>query len=134
MTVEEFLEYRLKNSQEYPLNSDEKKCLDFCGRRELLMRRLTSRKFRRSSLSDDAKAQIAGAAKLNISKNEPLKLTYPFGGYKSWRVEGFPNADLAEFLMISYVARFAKYIAKAYEPGVIVQFTSDDVVIGKIDN
>ena len=134
MTVKEFLEYRLKNPQEYPLTDDEKKCLDVCGRKELLMRRLTSARFRKSSLNEDAKAQLASAVKLNVSKNEPLKFTYPFGGYKSWRTEGFPNADLAEFFTISYVSRFAKYIAEVYEPGVIVQFTSDDVIIEKIDN
>lgn len=134
MTIQEFLEYRLENPKGYPLNADEKKCLDVCGRKELLMRRLTSGKFRKSSLNDDAKAQIASAVKFNESKNEPLKLTYPFGGYKSWRVEGFPNADLAEFFTISYVVRFAKYLAKCYEPGVVIQFTSDDVIIEKIDN
>lgn len=134
MTVKEFLEYRLENPQEYPLTDDEKKCLDVCGRKELLMRRLTSGKFRKSALNDDAKAQLASAVNLNVSKNEPLKFTYPFGGYKSWRTEGFPNADLAEFFTISYVSRFAKYIAEVYEPGVIVQFTSDDVIIEKIDN
>ena len=134
MTIQEFLDYRLKNPKEYPLNTDEEKCLDVCGRKELLMRRLTSGKFRKSSLDDDAKSQIASAVKFNLSTNEPLKLTYPFGGYKSWRVEGFPNADLAEFLTISYVVRFAKYLAECYEPGVIVQFTSDDVIIEKIDN
>lgn len=134
MTVKEFLEYRLENPQEYPLTDDEKKCLDVCGRKELLMRRLTSAKFRKSSLNEDAKTQLASAVKLNVSKNEPLKLTYPFGGYKSWRTEGFPNADLAEFFTMSYVARFAKYLAEVYEPGVIVQFTSDDVIIEKIDN
>lgn len=134
MTVKEFLEYRLENPQEYPLTEDEKKCLDVCGRKELLMRRLTSGKFRKSALNDDAKAQLASAVKLNVSKNEPLKFTYPFGGYKSWRTEGFPNADLAEFFTISYVSRFSKYIAEVYEPGVIVQFTADDVIIEKIDN
>jgi hypothetical protein len=134
MTVKEFLEYRLENPQEYPLTDDEKKCLDVCGRKELLMRRLTSGKFRKSALNDDAKAQLASAVKLNVSKNEPLKFTYPFGGYKSWRTEGFPDADLAEFFTLSYVSRFAKYIAEVYEPGVIVQFTSDDVIIEKIDN
>lgn len=134
MTVKEFLEYRLKNPQEYPLTDDEKKCLDVCGRKELLMRRLTSGKFRKSALNEDAISQIASAVKLNVAKNEPLKFTYPFGGYKSWRTEGFPNADLAEFLTMSYVARFAKYLAEVYEPGVIVQFTSDDVIIEKIDN
>ncbi len=134
MTIKEFLEYRLENPQDYPLTDDEKKCLDVCGRKELLMRRLTSGRFRKSALNDDAKAQLASAVKLNVSKNEPLKFTYPFGGYKSWRTEGFPNADLAEFLTISYVSRFAKYIAEVYEPGVVVQFTSDDVIIEKIDN
>jgi hypothetical protein len=98
------------------------------------MRRLLSGKFRKSALNEDAKTQLASAVKLNVSKNEPLKFTYPFGGYKSWRTEGFPNADLAEFFTISYVSRFAKYIAEVYEPGVIVQFTSDDVIIEKIDN
>jgi len=134
MTIQEFIEYRISNPQTYELNEDELKCLKVCGAKELLLRRLTSSKFRKTSLDDSAKQQIKSAIDICINNGSPIKLTYPFGGYKSWRTVGFPNADMAELMTLSYVIRYAKYLSVVYSPGVIVQFTSDDVIIEKIDN
>lgn len=117
-----------------PFLKKKKKTIQFEGIETYIYKKLTSRKFRRTSVDSESEAQIKKAIKMNVEKSEPIKITYPFGGYKIWRVESYPEVDWAEFMTISYVIRYVAQIAAAYKPGAEIYFSSDDVVIGLIDN
>lgn len=134
MTVQEHLEKRLKSPLQYELSAEDKKIIQFEGIETYIYRKLTSGKFRKTSIDEESKNRVKEAIKLNVEKNEPIKFTYPFGGYKIWRVPSYPTVDWAEFMTISYVLRYVASTARAYEPSVEIYFSSDDVVIELIDN
>ena len=134
MTIEQHLVDRLENPQTFPLNEEELKRIKFEGIAAHTYKRLTSTKFRRTSLDHDAEAQLRKAIKINVDAQLPIKFTYPFGGYKTFRVPGFPYVDWAEFLAISHLIRYVKFVVAGYNPGAEIYFSSDDVIIEKIDN
>ncbi|EKD96477.1 MAG: hypothetical protein ACD_24C00030G0002 [uncultured bacterium] len=134
MTLNEFLKTRLQNPYEHVLSEEETKIIKFEGIQKFIYKKLTSTKFRKTSVDPESEGQVRNAIKLNVESNSPIKFTYPFGGYKIWRVPSYPEVDWAEFMVISYVIRYVAPILKTYEPGVEIYFSSDDVVIEQMDN
>jgi hypothetical protein len=101
---------------------------------DFIYKKLTSKKFRKWSIDDDSKKRVKEAIKINLEKNEPIKFTYPFGGYKLWRIPTSPEVDWAEFLMISYHCQYLASILQVYKPGVEFVFSSDDLIIERMNN
>jgi len=134
MTLTEHLERRLKTPTKYTPSKEEEKVIQFEGVETFIYRKITSGKFRKTSMDASSTECVQNAIKLNVSKKEPIKFTYPFGGYKIWQVPTYPTVDWAEFMTISYVLRYVAAVANAYKPGVEVYFSSDDVIIELIDN
>ncbi len=134
MTIFDHVLRRLTKPTEYTASTEELKTITFEGIQTYIFNKVTSGKFRKTSLDQESIQNIKSAIHLNVSKNQPIKFTYPFGGYKSWRLNSFPNVDWAEFMTISYVLRYIAPIATTYQPGVEIFFSSDDVVIELIDN
>ncbi|MBN2100911.1 hypothetical protein JW710_03390 [Candidatus Dojkabacteria bacterium] len=134
MNAKKYLKLRLTDCTKYELSSDEKKTLQYEGIETYIFRKLKSKKFRKTKLDNDSEKQIKEAIATNVSKNEPIKFTYPFGGYKIWRVPDYPCAGWSEFMTINYVCSYVAPILAGYEPGVEFYFSSDDVVIELIDN
>src|SRR3989338_1872494 len=134
MSLKEFLISRLQNPSGYQLSEEESKTIKYEGIQEFIYKKLTSTKFRKTSVDPDSEKQVKNAIKLNVESNSPIKFTYPFGGYKIWRVPSYPAVDWAEFMVISYVLRYVAPILRAYKPGVEICFSSDDVVLERMDN
>lgn len=64
----------------------------------------------------------------------PIKIAWPFGGYKLWRLEESPEVDWAELFAIIYFVRWLKPVCAMYPKGVIFTFWFDEVVIGQLNN
>lgn len=133
-TLHDHLLDRLHNPTKYELSEEDQKVIQFEGIETFVFRKLTSKKFRKTALDTDSEEQIKTAIHKNVTENKPIKFTYPFGGYKIWRVPTYPSVDWAEFFTISYVLRYVAPILQAYRPGVELYFSSDDIVIELIDN
>lgn len=134
MTPQEYLQNRLENSSKYELTAEDKKIIQFEGIKEFAYRKLKSKKFRKTSIPEESEQQIRKAIELNVSQNQPIKFTYPFGGYKIWRIDSYPTVDWAEFFTMAYVSEYVAPIVAAYEPGVEFYFSSDDICIELLDN
>ena len=134
MTIQQHLEDRLKNSVKYSLSEEDSKIIKYEGIETFIYRKLTSTKYRKTSVDSDSEKRVKEAIHINVLNNQPIKITYPFGAYKIWRVPTYPAVDWAEFMVISYVCRYVASIVSAYKPGVEITFSSDDVVIELIDN
>ncbi len=93
-----------------------------------------SKKFRKYSPGPEYTAHIFSVIKLNVSKNEPIKLNLVFGAYKLWRLEESPEADWAEVFTLIYYTKWLKPICSIYKPGVWFDFFSDDVIIEALNN
>jgi hypothetical protein len=95
---------------------------------------LMSKKFRKYSTNPEYLDHIRSAIRLNIAKNEPIKLTLVFGGYKLWRLKESPEVDWAELFSLIYYTNWLKPICSIYKPGVWFDFYSDDVILEIMDN
>ena len=100
----------------------------------LVEKTVLSKKFRKYAVDDEFVPHLRNAVKLNFDKNEPIKFMFPFGGYKLWRLEEAPEADWAELFSMMYYAWWLKPIAQAYEPGIGFDFSSDDVIVEKLNH
>jgi hypothetical protein len=95
---------------------------------------LFSKKFRKFSIPEKNQAIIRTAVERNVANDEPIKIAFPFGGYKLWRLEETPDADWAELFSIMYFIRWLKPVCALYPKGVIFTFWFDEVVISKLNN
>ncbi len=99
-----------------------------------IVKTVLSKKFRKWAVDDDLIAHLENAIKVNFEKKGPIKFVMPFGGYKLWRLGESPEADWAELFSMMFYALWLKPIADVYEPGVWFDFSSDDVVLERLDN
>ncbi|MGE5425644.1 MAG: hypothetical protein ACM3PZ_01030 [Bacillota bacterium] len=95
---------------------------------------LMSKKFRKYAVTPEYQKHILAAVENSVAKNEPIKLTLVFGGYKLWRLEESPEVDWAELFSLIYYTKWLKPILDIYKPGVWFDFFSDDVILEIMDN
>lgn len=100
---------------------------------EYIARAALSKKFRKWAVDGDLPDHLHNAIRISFEKNEPIKFVMPFGGYKLWRLPEAPEADWAELFSLMFYAAWLKPIADAYVPGVRFDFSSDDVVVERLD-
>ena len=132
MTPKEFIEKKLSN-----LKSAEKTASNFKSDKELgdfIFKIVMSKKFRKFAVTPEYIPHIQNAIENSIKNNLPIKFVFPFGGYKLWRLEESPEADWAELFTLMYYAKWLKPIAEIYKPGVLFDFSSDDIVIERMNN
>lgn len=134
MTVQEYLQHELRHCAEYTLSEDDIALIDKVGIESYIYTKLTSKKFRKWAVDESSEKQAKQAIKLSVSQGKPLQFRYPFGGYKLWRMPGYPEVDWAEFFAIAYYCRYLAPIAAAYKPGLELLFASDDMIIERMDN
>ena len=99
-----------------------------------IFRLAMSKKFRKYSVSPEYAEHIRSAIQFNIEKDEPIKFTLVFGGYKLWRLKEAPEVDWAELFSLIYYANWVKPIAEIYKPGIWFDFYSDDVILEFMNN
>ncbi|HYC34132.1 MAG TPA: hypothetical protein VEC13_00190 [Candidatus Paceibacterota bacterium] len=100
----------------------------------VILKHLFSKKFRKYSIPEKNQKIIRTAVEKSVLNNEPIKISFPFGGYKLWRFEETPEADWAELFFIMYVARWLKQVCTLYPKGVIFTFWFDEIMIEKMNN
>lgn len=134
MNAIEYIKSELTECAKYTLTEDDKKLLESIGVEEFIYKKLTSKKFRKWRVDELSEKQVRKAISLAVTKGEPIQFRYPFGGYKLWHMPSAPEVDWAEFFAISYYLRYVAPIAAAYKPGVEWLFSSDDLIIERMDN
>jgi hypothetical protein len=133
MKPQDYIQNELSNTQ-YSLSDADKQDLEELGTELFLYKKLTSKKFRKWRVDDLSERQVKRAIHLAVSSNKPLQFRYPFGGYKLWRLPTSPEVDWAEFFAIAYYLRYLSVIAAVYKPGLELIFSSDDLIIERMDN
>ena len=130
MRPDEYIIQNLESLKKEKANSpDSKKKLS-----DQIYQFLMSKKFRKYSATPEYQKHILTAIENSVSKNEPIKLTLVFGGYKLWRLAETPEVDWAELFSLIYYTKWLKPISDIYKPGVWFDFFSDDVILKIMDN
>ncbi|MEK7651815.1 MAG: hypothetical protein AAB351_01215 [Patescibacteria group bacterium] len=131
MTPQEFIEKRLQQLK------PEKLEMSFSSQDQLsefIFKTIMSKKFRKFSVSDEYQKQVREAIDRSVSKNEPIQFVFVFGGYKLWRLDESPDVDWAELFTLMYYAKWLKPIAEVYKSGLVFDFSSDDVIVERMNN
>lgn len=102
--------------------------------RDFIYRSIMSKKFRKFSVTPEFDQHVREVIENSVGKNEPLKFSFPFGGYKLWRLEETPEADWAELFTLMYYLKWLKPISENYAPGIWFDFVSDDVIVERMNN
>lgn len=134
LSLDEFISKLLLIDNITPLTPSEEKLLTPKGMNNLILSRLTSAKFRKTSMN----AYTASAIKKYLVRVtddlQPVKLTILFGGYKQARLTSFPYPDWAEIFNINFNLKCASYIESVYSPGVEIIYRSDELVAKFLDD
>ncbi len=134
MKPADYITSQLQHSTDYSMSEVDRTLLASTGVENFIYLKLTSKKFRKWALNAGAEDHTRRALSLSVKQNLPIKCVYPFGGYKLWRIPSSPEVDWAEFFALSYYIKYLAPIAAAYEPGVILTFSSDDAILERINN
>ncbi len=102
--------------------------------RDYIVKVIMSKKFRKFSVVPEYQAHIKKVVEESIKENLPIKFSFPFGGYKLWRLEETPEADWAELFTLMYYSKWLKPITEVYKPGILFDFSSDDVIVERMNN
>lgn len=132
MTAQEYISSQLDLLKaplpSYPKPKNDREMID------AVLTSLMSKKFRKYSVPAKNQEIIRAAVTKNVKNIEPIKITFPFGGYKLWRLDETPEADWAELFSIMYFVRWLKPVCAMYPRGVIFTFWVDEVVISEMNN
>jgi pyoverdine/dityrosine biosynthesis protein Dit1 len=132
MTAQEYILFQLENlNSPVKIVSKPKTDSEIV---EAVLKSLLSKKFRKFSIPEKNKTIIRQAVEKNIQNNEPIKITWPFGGYKLWSLTETPEPDWAELFTMIYLAQWLKPVCAIYQPGAVLTFWEDEVVISKMNN
>lgn len=101
---------------------------------EAIFATLMSKKFRKYSVPEENQKIIKLALEKNIVNQESIHITWPFGGYKLWRLDEAPEVDWAELFTMIYIAKWLKPVCAIYPKGVTFTFWFDEVVISQMNN
>jgi len=101
---------------------------------ETIFQLITSKKFRKYSLTEEYAAHIKNSIKENVQAYQPINLTFLGGCYKLWRLDEAPESDWAELFAHMYFTRWVKSVCAIYEPGVWFDFFLDDIIVPRINN
>jgi hypothetical protein len=132
MNAQEYIQHQLNL-----LKSAEQPAIHLASNQELadfIFKATFNKKFRKFSTDPDFQARSRTAIQKSIKDNEPIKFVFPFGGYKLWRLDENPEADWAELFTVMYYAKWLLPIAQIYKPGVWFDFSSDDIIVERMNN
>lgn len=132
--VKEHLRARLEKCCQYFLSNLDKEIINKFGLAEFIYKKLLSAKYRKWSIPKTQSNLIKKVVYGRVKNNLPLLFTFPFGGYKLWRLPTTPEADWAEFFSLAYYLEYLSPIAAVYKPGFEFLLTSDEVIIERMDN
>jgi hypothetical protein len=101
---------------------------------EAVLARVLSKKFRKLKVDQDTIDFCKESIRIALSENGPLSIGCVHGGTKLWRFDEYPEVDWAELFNAIYYAKWMRYIAEVYEPGVVLEYFSMDVVQQRLNN
>jgi|GEM_PF-4635003 len=101
---------------------------------QLTFKAMTSKRWRRSALSDYSSQDIYSKIRLALEEERELTFSIPFGGYKGWRISSSPLPNWAEVFFVDYLRRFIREVSAAFPYGVRAELTYVSGVMDLVSN
>lgn len=124
----------LRLEDKKPFTSGEENTRKSLGLVEVIYRRLTSTKFRKTRVGPDTEKIVRDYLTKAINNNEPLRIYYLFGGYKQPRLKSAPFPEWAEIFNLNFSCLLAGALESIYPPGLEIIFRGDDVIVTLLNN
>lgn len=100
--------------------------------KDLIVRRLLAKKFRKSPLSSRLISRVAQTVSHCLGTDAPLRIFVPFGGYKSPASPEFPWAGWAELFAVAGLSALVAPICEFHAAGAVVEFSSDEMIVPRL--
>lgn len=130
----EFIKSNLYTFPTYELSADDKKIIQLGQLDKWITKKLLLKRFRKARVEESTRNDIIQKVAISIKENKPIYLIVCFGGYKHFWNPSHPDVDWAELFNLRFMSEFVSPILKAYSPGVILDYESEDVILPLIDN
>lgn len=134
MNIQNYLENLIKNKASYVLSKEDIKKIKFEGVEKYIFSKLSSSKYKASSISEELKEGTIKKIHYCVENNKPIHVTIPFGGYKKWQLPTAPLPDWSEVFNLIYLREHLTPICNAYEPGVMLEYFSDEIFVSRMNN
>ena len=131
--VNDYLKSLFEDIQPYTLTPDEQKAV-VRNKVGFILDKLSRKKFRRKKLSVNRRKDIEEKIKMSVEENKPVHFTIPFGAYKHFWNISHPEPDWAELFNFRYLTEYVLPVLSVYEPGVILEYISEDMIMTRMDN
>jgi hypothetical protein len=131
--AQEYLTNLLTTFSPYILTTEDKKAVER-NKTDFILQRLFAKKFRKQKLHPNTIEEITTKVKAKIEENKPIYFTIPFGGYKHFWNPSHPETDWAEIFTLKFLTEWISPILEIYEPGVVLEFISEDMILTRMDN
>lgn len=133
MDANAFLKSYIEDQSAYNLSKDDEKTIKYQGIQAFILNKLNSSKYRSQKTSSDYEEKVRAKIKLCVTHEKPIHILLPFGAYKNPNIATSPHISFAEVFNIAYLRDYLKPIAKAYKPGVILEYWSVAVFQRKVN-
>lgn len=130
MTAQEYISIELEKLKQPVTHAD----IGNTPLEEAILARVLSKKFRKLKVDQDTIDFCKESIKIALLENDPLSIGCVHGGTKLWRFDEYPEVDWSELFNMVYYAKWMRYIAEVYEPGVVLEYFSMDVVQQRLNN
>jgi hypothetical protein len=101
---------------------------------DAILTKVMSKKFRKLKANERSIRITKRAIKHAIENNEPVTISFLFGGNKLWRLDEAPEVDWAELFSLVYYLRWMKSIASVYPPGARLDYYSQALNVDIMNN
>ena len=132
-TPSQYLHDLLTQIEPYSPTSDDEKSFSR-DKVDYIFRKIDRKKFRRKKLGEESKNAIREKIRLSVDSNRPIHLVIPFGGYKHYWNPSHPEPDWAELFNFRYITEYVMPILALYEPGVVMEYMSEDMILPRMNN
>jgi hypothetical protein len=101
---------------------------------EAIFAKVMSKKFRKLKADEETIRITRKAISFAVKNNQPVTVSFLFGGNKLWRFDEAPEIEWAELFSLIYFLRWMKSIASVYQPGVRLDYYSQSLNVEIMNN
>lgn len=101
---------------------------------DAIFAKVMSKKFRKLKANERSIRITKRAIAEAVKNNQPVTVSFLFGGNKLWRLDEAPEIDWAELFSLVYYLRWMKSIASVYPPGARLDYYSQALNVETMNN
>lgn len=101
---------------------------------DAIFAKVMSKKFRKLKANERSISITKKAISWAVKNNQPVTVSFLFGGNKLWRLSEAPEIDWAELFSLMYYVRWMKSIASVYPPGARLDYYSQALNVEIMNN